>query len=558
MVRYLRTSIAAMAIAVVFAVIPSAGIPIASTRFELLFGWNIWQFALGTAVLVLGVWAVVTCDDFPSRFKENEGIFLSITAIIPLYVYSAASLFIPGLHNYFDELALIIAVLLAGRWLKHGTVLSNNTATITLSNVKKVLLLATVVVSICAFIIWITLVSHRMSLAIETAAAVLLAASVEAPVVAMRMSINNAMVYAEKAGIKFNSAAALERSARVTTVLFNGIEVFVNRAPELSEIIPVGKLTVPGLLRLSAGLSTAAGMVYAESIMKAAKGEVDIKIPMPKEFTIVEGRGVEGLVETRGILLGNKRFLEERNIDTEPVREIVETHTAKGNRILYVASGKKISGILTFEFKPHRSAKRLVERIKETGASVALMTSENQRTADALAREIGIDRVYIIAQPVQRAEKINELKSRGECVAVVSGQSVDNELKGIADVLIKRYGEEPETEKSIKNGEAVKNKNGNGGNIVFVDERKIGIASVMDIGRSAMNAVRNRAALSIGYNALAISLAVGIFYPVLGITVRPGMAAVGALTFSAIILKSKRTTAYRILETVKYREEPDA
>jgi cation transport ATPase len=530
-----------------------------ATQAVVLFRDGVAPLLLSTLSVASVIWTTYTMEGFPRTIKNNANMILPAIAIAGLYVFSVIAMLSGFDRQYFSDIVLISMAVLGYGFLKthlsarpaihtaieSTTVLTGPAFLAGNIGILQISVVVLIVVSVFSFLAWYFIASREVLPGFEIAVAVLLIANIDAYYLVMRHEIVRALKRVKQLGITINSVKTLNRIAGITTVVFSGMEFFVSKTPELAEIVPVGTLTVPGLLRLSAGLSSAAGMIYSDAIMKAAHDELATRIPMPTEFKIIEGCGVEGIIETRGILIGNKRFMVERNIDTEPIREIVERHAARGSRILYVASNDKIAGVFAFEFRPNLTARKLVADIKAKKVSVALMTSENQRIADVLAESIGIDNVYMVTQPLQRKEKIAELRSLGRRVAVVGGPASDLRLLGSADVYIGlRDVDYQDAMGAVENSPAGNSDEKMGiENVVYVNERLSNVASVIEVGRDLRQAIRNNFVMLAIYNALAVLVTAVLVYPLAGVTVRPALAAVIPIAFSLIVLSVKRRNA---------------
>jgi cation transport ATPase len=170
------------------------------------------------------------------------------------------------------------------------------------------------------------------------------------------------------------------------------------------------------------------------------------------------------------------------------------------------------------------------------------MTSENQRIADVLAESIGIDNVYMVTQPLQRKEKIAELRSLGRRVAVVGGPASDLRLLGSADVYIGLRNVDYEDAMGAVEHSPDCNRDEKMGieNVVYVNEKLTNVASVIGVGRNLRQATRNNFVILALYNAFAVLVTAGLVYPLAGVTVRPALAAIIPIAFSLIILTIKR------------------
>lgn len=386
---------------------------------------------------------------------------------------------------------------------------------------------AVIIAAALAAIIGNLVADKGLAFALITAIATLTIAGPDA----LSLSVPTAMLVAVgvglRRGILIKTTMALERAALIDTVVFSKTGCLTEGIPRVSDIYHVGTLTEPGFLRLTAGLEKGSKSNIAKAIVMAAEERVSISIPTPEEHRQMPGYGTVGKVETRTILVGNKRLMAEKDINTIEVEQKAGELAKQGKTIVYVAVDGKIEGIIGVYDPVRPSSKEAVEKLHDTGRNVILITDDNYTTAKAIADEVGIEKVYAEVPVAAKADIINELQHKGRHVAAVSASRADSSALGKADIgiafmLATAPGSEP-------------------GQVVLIKNDPIDVVTVLDLGKSVATKIKWNLGLAIAYNTVALAVAVGVFYLLTGLALRPEIAAVTAsLSTLAVMANSLR------------------
>ncbi|MHB8840420.1 MAG: heavy metal translocating P-type ATPase [Candidatus Aquicultor sp.] len=339
-------------------------------------------------------------------------------------------------------------------------------------------------------------------------------------------------------GLLIKNSAVLERAATIDTVVFGKTGCLTEGTPRVSDIYHIGKLTEAGFLRLTAGLEKGSKSDIARAIVTAAEEQVSIAIPTPEEHRQMPGYGTVGKIETRTILVGNKRLMVEKDINTVMVEQKADELAKQGKTIVYVAVDGKIEGIIGIYDPLRSSSAEAVKRLHGAGINVMLITEDNYTTAKAIADEVGIDKVYAEVPVAAKADIINELQHKGRHVAAVSASSNDASTLGQADIGV-----------TFTSGTQLASLPGH---VVLVKNNPVDVVALLDLGKDVTAKLQQNLSLAIAYNVVALPVAAGVLYPVSPVVLRPEIAAVVvSLSTLAVMANSLRLRQARANSAVE-------
>ncbi|HRX84080.1 MAG TPA: HAD-IC family P-type ATPase, partial [Phycisphaerae bacterium] len=256
----------------------------------------------------------------------------------------------------------------------------------------------------------------------------------------------------------------------------------------------------------------------AAAIVRAAD-ERALKSPEAAEFESVTGKGVQGKVDGHSVALGNRALMEQLGVDAGKLAERADALRREGQTVMFVAIDGKSAGLLGVADPIKSSTREAVELLHEAGVTIVMLTGDNRTTAEAVARQLGIDRVEAEVLPDQKAEVIKRLQGDGRRVAMAGDGINDAPALAQAEVgLAMGTG----TDVAIESA---------GVTLVKGDLR--GIAKTRLLSARTMRNIRQNLFFALVYNALGIPLAAGVLYPVFGLLLSP-MIAAAAMTFSSV------------------------
>ena len=320
-------------------------------------------------------------------------------------------------------------------------------------------------------------------------------------------------------GVLIKDAEALETLHRAQTVVLDKTGTITEGRPALTDVIALPGVDDRELLRLAASVERASEHPLATAIVAGALAR-DLDLAEATGFHALSGLGVEAQFEGYEVLLGNTALLHERGIDIPAsLAQGAERLSEEGKTPIFVAVGESALGVLAVADTIKPSAAAAIARLKARGLQVVMITGDNRRTAEAVARQAGIDRVLAEVLPAHKAEEVRRLQAEGQVVAMVGDGINDAPALAQADVGI-----------AIGTGTDVALE---AADVVLMRGDLHGVPDAIALSRATMRTIRQNLAFAFGYNVLGIPIAAGVLYPFTGWLLSP-MIASAAMAMSSV------------------------
>ena len=392
---------------------------------------------------------------------------------------------------------------------------------------------AVVLVAIAAFIVWALVGPEpRLSHALVNAIAVLIIACPCALGLATPMSIMVGTGRGATAGVLVKNAEALELMEKVNTLIVDKTGTLTLGKPKLIAVTAASGFEEADVLALAAALEKGSEHPLAEAIVEGA-AQRGVTIPDARDFASVTGKGVTGTVDRRKVLLGNKALLAGSNVDTAPLEDVADEHRTKGEGVMFEAVNGKLAGIIVVADPVKDGAVEAISELQRAGIHVVMLTGDNRRTAEAVAKRVGIDEVLAEVLPEQKQAKVAELRAAGRRVAMAGDGINDAPALAAADVGI-----------AMGTGTDVAMESAH---VTLVKGDLGGIVRARRLSRATMRNIRENLFLSFVYNAAGVPIAAGVLYPWFGILLSPMIAgAAMALSSVSVIGNSLRLRTLRL------------
>ena len=323
-------------------------------------------------------------------------------------------------------------------------------------------------------------------------------------------------------GVLIKDAEALETLHGVQTVVLDKTGTLTEGKPALTDIIPAPGIVEAELLRLAASVERGSEHPLASAIVAAAQNR-NIQLSETSRFQAVAGRGVEARVENHDILLGNAALLRERNVDASAFASEIARLSGEGKTPMLIALDGKAIGVLAVADPIKATTPAAVSRLKAMGITVVMLTGDNRNTAEAVARQVGIERVLPEVMPARKAEEIKTLQLMGQAVAMVGDGINDAPALAQANIGI-----------AIGTGTDVAME---AADVVLMRGDLNGVADAIELSRATMRNIRQNLGFAFGYNMLGLPIAAGILYPFTGWLLSP-MIASAAMAMSSVSVVS--------------------
>ncbi|MCI0655959.1 MAG: heavy metal translocating P-type ATPase, partial [Acidobacteria bacterium] len=320
------------------------------------------------------------------------------------------------------------------------------------------------------------------------------------------------------AGILIRDAQALELLGKVDTLVIDKTGTLTEGRPRLSEVTALPGTAETEMLRWAAGLEMSSEHPLSSAIVQGAR-QRRIAPAVASEFSALPGLGIEGRVEGRHVAIGSEKMLQGMGIDPSPLAAKSEELRKKGHSVVLVAVDGKLAGALSVVDALRESTRLALRRLKEDSVRVVMATGDNRLTAEAVARELGLDEVIAELLPDQKGEVVRKLHSGGHRVAMAGDGINDAPALALADVGI-----------AMGTGTDIAMETA-GVTLVKGDLR--GIARARRLSRATLRNIRQNLFFAFLYNVLSIPVAAGLLYPFSGWLLSPMLAST-AMSFSSV------------------------
>ena len=378
---------------------------------------------------------------------------------------------------------------------------------------------AVMIVAVLTFIVWsIWGPEPRMAYGVVNAVAVLIIACPCALGLATPMSIMVATGKAALSGILFKNAEAIEVLRKVDTLVVDKTGTLTEGKPRLESVLTNGATDEQTLLRLAATLEKHSEHPLASAIISGAT-ERGIHLANATRFSSLTGKGVVGEVDGRRIALGNRSLLEEFKIDPGDLSAKAETLKASGQTIMYVVVDEKPAGLIGVADPIKQTTPDAVKQLQAEGIRIVMLTGDSQKTAEAVAKQLGIDDVVAEVLPDQKVEVVKRLQSEGRFVAM-AGDGI-NDAPALAQAQV-GIAMGTGTDVAMQSADVT---------LVKGDLRAIVRARALS--RATMNNIKQNLFFAFVYNTFGVPIAAGVLYPFFGLLLSP-MIAAAAMSFSSV------------------------
>ncbi len=379
-----------------------------------------------------------------------------------------------------------------------------------------------------------------LALAITTFVSVLIVSCPDALGLAVPISIMVGTGKGAENGVLIKDASSLETAHRIKAIVMDKTGTLTKGEPSVTDI----KVTAVGsngiaendLLSLVASAETRSEHPLGQSIVSETKKR-NVKIKEPKEFQAMAGHGLIALVDGKRVMAGTSKLMKDRSIDTEEMEASARRLYEEGKTLVFVAIDGNASGLIALADTLKENSKQIVKELQDLGLEVVMMTGDNERTAQAIASQLGIKRVLAEVLPGDKANEVKKLQSEGKVVVAMVGDGI-NDAPALtqADVGI-----------AIGTGTDVAIE---ASDITLVGGDLRGVLTSIRLSKSTMGNIKQNLFWAFAYNTALIPVGAGVLYPAYGILLDPIVAA-GAMSISTItvVLNALRLNRFRPAQT---------
>jgi len=302
-------------------------------------------------------------------------------------------------------------------------------------------------------------------------------------------------------GILIRSAEALERAHQINTVLLDKTGTLTRGEPMVTDIIAAPFSSREEVLRLAASVEHSSEHPLGEAVVKAALDK-RLELSSPSDFNAIPGRGVEALVDGKKLFLGNLKLMEERGFSLDGLGEKANKIFEEGKTVIFLGMDSQVVGIIALADTLKPNAKEALQALRRIGVETVMLTGDNRRTAETIARDVGISRVLAEVLPENKAQEVKKLQEEGKVVAMVGDGINDAPALAQADVGI-----------AIGTGTDVAIETGD---VTLISGDLMGVVTAIYLSKRTMRTIKQNLFWAFAYNTALIPVAAGVLYLAFG------------------------------------------
>lgn len=310
--------------------------------------------------------------------------------------------------------------------------------------------------------------------------------------------------------ILIKDASTLEQTSRLQAIVLDKTGTLTEGKPRVTDIITATGIKKADLIQIVASAEAGSSHPLAQAVLDEAN-KMKVKVKDTARFKNLAGHGVEAVIDNKKVLVGTERLMRDRKINLESIQDDIDRLLEKGKTLMIVSINDAPAGILAASDPPKQTAKAAISAMKRLGLEVAMITGDNQKTADAVARQLGIDRVFAEVLPEDKASYVKKLQSEGKFTAMVGDGVNDAPALAQADIGIAIGAG---TDVAIETAK-----------VVLMKSDPVDILRAIRLSKATVRKMKQNLAWASVYNIAAIPVAAGVLYPAYGIYLRPEVSA---------------------------------
>jgi Cu+-exporting ATPase len=386
-------------------------------------------------------------------------------------------------------------------------------------------------IAIATFIVWFNLgPSPALTFALLNFVAVMIIACPCALGLATPTAVMVGTGKGAENGVLIKGGESLETAHKLDTIVFDKTGTLTKGEPEVTDIIILNSYQEDEILKFAASAEKGSEHPLGEALIKKAH-ETQVGLQDPENFKAIEGHGIEAEVEKVNVLLGNAKLMRDRSIEVKGLIEKAEDLAQEGKTPIYVALAGQPVGLIAVADTLKENSIQSVKKLKKLGLEVIMLTGDNRRTAEAISRKAGIERVISEVLPEDKVHEIKKLQSEGKKVAMVGDGINDAPALAQADVGI-----------AIGSGTDVAME---ASDITLIKGELQGVVSAIELSKRTIRVIKQNLFWAFFYNTIGIPIAAGVLYPFFGILLNPIFAS-AAMAFSSVSVVSNSLRLRRV------------
>jgi Cu+-exporting ATPase len=382
---------------------------------------------------------------------------------------------------------------------------------------------AVIGIAVLTFIIWYVLgPTPALTYAVLNFVAVMIIACPCALGLATPTSIMVGTGKGAEHGVLIRGGEALEMAHKLNTIVLDKTGTITKGEPTVTDVMEIGKVRQEEILRLAASAEKGSEHPLGEAIVNKAN-EKELELEPSTDFNAIPGYGIEATIGGKKVLLGNMKLMKDKAISLGDMEQRAQDLSREGKTPMFLAVDRALAGIIGVADTLKENSKTAIAALKQLGLEVVMLTGDNQRTAEAIARLVGVDRVLAEVLPEQKAQQIKTLQAQGNKVGMVGDGINDAPALVQADVGI-----------AIGTGTDVAMESAD---ITLITGDLTGVVTAIALSRATVRNIKQNLFWAFAYNTILIPVAAGVLFPFFGILLNPIFAA-AAMGLSSLTVVS--------------------
>lgn len=333
-------------------------------------------------------------------------------------------------------------------------------------------------------------------------------------------------------GILIKGGEALETAHKVDTIVFDKTGTITEGKPTVTDVLPADGFSEEALMRVTASAEMGSEHPLGQAIVQGAQ-EKGLELMQVADFEALTGRGIRAKINGQTILAGNRKLMEEQGIALGAFEAEADRLAGEGKTPMYVAADNTLAGIVAVADVVKPSSRRAIERLHKMGIQVAMITGDNKKTAGAIAKQVGIDRVLADVLPQDKAGEVKKLQAEGRKVAMVGDGINDAPALAQANVGI-----------AIGSGTDVAMESAD---IVLMRSDLMDVSAAIELSKKTIRNIKQNLFWAFGYNSIGIPIAAGVLHLFGGPLLNPIFAAAAmSLSSVSVVTNALRLKGFKV------------
>lgn len=385
----------------------------------------------------------------------------------------------------------------------------------------KYLVIVAVGGGLLTFVVWFFILGQPLLMALTFAISTVVIACPDALGLATPTAVAVGTGLGAKHNILIKDAPTLEQVSKIQSVVLDKTGTLTEGKPKITDVVAAKGFTQDQIIQLDAAAEAKSSHPLSLAVLEEAKHR-GVTIPTQVEkFKNLAGHGVEAIVDGKHVLVGTVKLMNDWKVDISSLQNDINRLLTDGKTIMVLAIDNKIAGVAAASDPIKENAKQAISRMKELGLEVAMITGDNKKTAEAIGKQLGIDRIFSEVLPADKASYVKKLQQEGKFTAMVGDGVNDAPALAQADIGIAIGAG---TDVAIETAK-----------VVLMKSDPADVLRAIKLSKATVRKMKENLVWASVYNLLAIPIAAGVLYPKFGITLRPEFAAL-LMSISSIIV----------------------